>query len=106
MDLLNGLEDTSRRRVQLLVAELIDHPGDVHNGDRPRGLEVQLLPGLVRVTSRSAPEFLSTGSNGDPLQAWRLMIIERVADRWGVDDGNGEPRVWFEIDRGADRGAG
>jgi hypothetical protein len=102
MHLLNGLEDTPRRKVQLLVAELIDHSGDVHNGDRPKGLEVQLLPGLVRVTSQSEPEFLSSGSGGDPLQAWRLMIVERIADRWGVDDdGNGVRRAWFEVDRGA-----
>ena len=99
MHLLNGLEDGARRKVQLLVAELIDHSGDLNNGDGPSGLEVQLLPGLVRVSTSAAPGFVST--NGDPLDAWRMMIVERVADRWGVDDGGGERRVWFEIDRGA-----
>ena len=107
MHLLNGLEDASRRKVQLLVAELIDHLGDLHNGDRPKGLEVQLQPGLVRVTGRSAPEFPSAGSTGPPHKAWRLITVERIADRWGVDDdGNGERRIWFEIDRDTDRGAG
>jgi hypothetical protein len=100
MHLLNGLEDDARRRVQLLVAELIDHAADLHNGDGPSGLEVQLLPGVVRVSTRTAHGFVST--NGDPLDAWRVMIVERVADRWGIDDcGGGERLVWFEIDRGA-----
>jgi hypothetical protein len=99
MHLLNGVEDEARRKVQLLVAELIDPSGDLQNGDGgPQGLEVQLLPGLVRVSTRTPPGRLSP--NGDPLEAWRLMIVERVADRWGVDDG-GDQQVWFEIDRGA-----
>jgi hypothetical protein len=27
---------------------------------------------------------------------WR--ILERMADRWGVDRCNGQARVWFELD--------
>ncbi len=28
---------------------------------------------------------------------WGLFILDRLADRWGVD-GGGESSVWFEID--------
>jgi hypothetical protein len=98
MHLLTGLEDATRRKVHLLVAELIDHSGGLHNGDALNGLEVHLLPGVVRVTTTTVPGF---ATNGDPLDAWRLMIVERVADRWGVDVDSGERHLWFEIDRGA-----
>jgi hypothetical protein len=30
---------------------------------------------------------------------WTLLMIDRVADRWGVDDGRAI-RVWFEVDLG------
>jgi len=54
------------------------------------------------VTTRSTSGFLSAGADRDPLSEWGLMIVKRVADRWGVDDdGRGDRCVWFEIDCGA-----
>jgi hypothetical protein len=101
MHLLNGVDDGSRRKVQLLVAELIAESGDQGEGNGAGGLEVELLPRLVRVTTTSTSGFLSDADR-DPLGEWGLMIVERVADRWGVeDDGRGDRCVWFEIDRGA-----
>jgi hypothetical protein len=29
---------------------------------------------------------------------WSLLLMERIVDRWGIDDGPAT-RVWFEIDR-------
>ena len=33
-----------------------------------------------------------------PAGGWGLRLVDELADRWGVADGDGS-RVWFEIDR-------
>jgi hypothetical protein len=37
----------------------------------------------------------------EPLSDWELFIVDRVADRWGVDRGEGTV-VWCEIDLASD----
>ena len=32
---------------------------------------------------------------------WGLFLVDRIADRWGAVQTNGETRVWFELSPGA-----
>lgn len=29
---------------------------------------------------------------------WGLVLVDRLSDRWGIDEGDGMVRVWFEVD--------
>src|SRR5207245_2733634 len=52
----------------------------------------------VRVeVSDPGPGFQPRTAGPEP-GGFGLMLVERLADRWGVDPG-GRSRVWFEIDR-------
>jgi len=35
---------------------------------------------------------------------WGLFLVDRIADRWGAVQSNGETRVWFELSPGARAG--
>lgn len=52
-------------------------------------------PGQGFEPHRHTPQF------GD-ISGWGLTLVDRIADRWGVSR-NGVTRVWFELDRPADR---
>jgi anti-sigma regulatory factor (Ser/Thr protein kinase) len=32
---------------------------------------------------------------------WGLFLVDRISDRWGAVQSNGETRVWFELSPGA-----
>lgn len=34
---------------------------------------------------------------GDETGGWGLFLVEQLADRWGVHNGDGTSRVWFEL---------
>jgi two-component sensor histidine kinase len=83
--------------VKLIVSELVTNSiehGELADGDRievharvdPRGsLHVE-----VRDPGPGPPADARSG------MGWR--ILERLADRWGVDRHDGLARVWFELD--------
>jgi len=79
-----------------LVANAVQHP-ESNNGGTV-GLDVEILPEAVRVS------VADTGSGFDPVArspdldvgGWGLIIVDRVADRWGIERDPHE--VWFEID--------
>jgi anti-sigma regulatory factor (Ser/Thr protein kinase) len=89
--------------LDLLVTETVTnavrHP-------QPRGhdrieLDAQLSGSRVRVEVRDggrlerAPELPEPGDRGAP--GWGLLLVETVADRWGID-ADPSTRVWFELD--------
>ena len=84
---------------RLLVSELVTNSVR-HAGVRDRvGLEVVSRPDHVRV------EVIDYGTGFEPRprtpdqevdSGWGLHLVERIADRWGVDGTRGK-RVWFEI---------
>jgi anti-sigma regulatory factor (Ser/Thr protein kinase) len=93
----NQLED-----VKLLVSELVTNA--VRHPDSGTGIDVEVAvtAGNVRVVVTDpghgfskpdvkAPPDDSPGGRG-------LLIVERVASRWGVSPGR-HTRVWFELDR-------
>ena len=65
-------------------------------------LDVELLTDAVRVVvSDRGPGFTPDPSPKPHLDrpgGWGLCLVDRLADRWGVDRA-GETAVWFEIDR-------
>ena len=102
---LRGLvDDTRLEDLRLLISEVVTNsirhaelgPSDaVH-------VRVSAGPACVRAEILDAgPGFLAPAR--DPVagaaSGWGLYLVERVADRWGVDRSNGYTRVWFELDR-------
>ena len=85
--------------VQLLVSEVVtnsvrhsgsDEPIRLRVWERPSGLKVEIADGGYGFDA--AP----VGAGGDDEGGRGLMIVDALAERWGVaDDAHG--RVWFEI---------
>ena len=91
--------------VRLVVSELVTN-AITHTGLSPDDsveLRVDVLPGLVRVevTDRGAgfgdhgPRSGEAAPGVDE-QGYGLLIVEHLAERWGVEHGL-ETRVWAEI---------
>jgi two-component sensor histidine kinase len=99
----NGLVPTAvRDDVLLLVSELVTN-ALLHAGMGPDQLlrvELRRLPGVVRLAVvddgigfTPHPECL----DGDRPGGWGLVLVDRIADRWGVVPTATGTRVWFEI---------
>ena len=90
--------------LSLCVSELVTNL--VQHGDRPEGEQIELAvrrsERLVRAelgeshsdVSLTTPTAMKSGD-------WGMFIVDRVADRWGVDRREGT-RVWCEIDLASD----
>ena len=86
--------------VELLVTELatngVKHAHTV-DGNRIT-LDARVEPGLLRVEVRDRGHGFELKRRADRTEpgGWGLMIVEDLADRWGIED---EPTttVWFEI---------
>jgi len=88
--------------LRLLVTELIS------NSVRHAGSETVVLRVLVgrsavltEVTDEG-PGFdpADTGTPGTEDSGWGLFLVERLAHRWGVNQGQDATKVWFELLRG------
>jgi anti-sigma regulatory factor (Ser/Thr protein kinase) len=87
--------------VRLLVSELVT------NSVRHAGAERELVRLAVTTRGRTMRVEVSDGGNGfeprertapkDQEGGWGLHLVDRLADRWGVQTGR-RARVWFEID--------
>jgi PAS domain S-box-containing protein len=92
----------------LLVSELTSNA--VRHGPRRPGDDVVLRIGLRDDVLRV--EVTDEGGGFEPppptgvlvAGGWGLVLVDRVADRWGVE-GGAPTTVWFEIDRAARDGA-
>lgn len=89
--------------LRLLVSELVTN--SVRHADLSRqnriALRVEAQQRRVRVgVTDPGPGFQRTTPSPrrvDP-SGWGLYLVSKVADRWGVERGDGTT-VWFEIDR-------
>jgi anti-sigma regulatory factor (Ser/Thr protein kinase) len=92
---------------ELLISELVTncvrHAAIL--GDRPIVLvadvrEMQLRVEVIDAGRGFAP-LVSTGVDGEGTSGWGLLLVEQLADEWGVSRSEaGETMVWFEMDLG------
>jgi anti-sigma regulatory factor (Ser/Thr protein kinase) len=97
---LNGSIDPELAEdIRLLVSELVTNSLR-HTGTADIELEVWRSDQLVRVavSDHGAGFDLDGPPQPGDASGWGLFIIDRLADRWGVET-NGDTRVWFELTR-------
>lgn len=96
-DLDAPLMETLRLLVTELVTNSVRHTG-------ARSVELQVLVGGSAVRTEvtdAGPGFdpAKTGSPSSDHTGWGLFLVERLAERWGVDKNGGGTKVWFELRR-------
>ena len=104
LDRLEGLLNQDQlAELRLLVTELLTN--SIRHGTRPGDwitLDVDIYANAVRVAvTDRGPGFQRRPDpepNRDRPGGWGLCLVDRLADRWGVNSGAGTS-VWFEIDR-------
>ena len=82
-----------------LVSNAIQHGGP-HSPSASVRLSVQDLVGRRRVEVEDAGQDLPVLGDGDPTAVGGrgLLLVERLADRWGYERLNGANKVvWFEV---------
>jgi PAS domain S-box-containing protein len=95
------LERSTLENAKLLVSELVTNA--VRHGPHRTGAEVKLRASLrpdalrVEVVDEGAG-FVPPPARLLAVGGWGLVLVDRVADRWGIHDA-GPTRVWFELDR-------
>jgi anti-sigma regulatory factor (Ser/Thr protein kinase) len=85
----------------LLVTELVGNSvRHVDIADNAVAIELLLYTDLLRVEVGDRGQGFEPSQQRDALSpsGWGLILIERIADRWGVEKG-GPTRVWFELNR-------
>jgi anti-sigma regulatory factor (Ser/Thr protein kinase) len=104
------LDEQRLNEVRLLVTELVTNSVR-HAGAGRRStvtVSVELTDTTLRVTVSNpgaAFEAPIQAPAGEETEGGRgLMLVEKLADRWGIDDVR-EARVWFEVSR-AEGGGG
>jgi len=93
------LPDKAREDLALLVTELASNA--IRHGEAPADVEVTWLAGTARLTVRSGgPPFswhsawVQPGTEG----GLGLVLVDRMADRWGIKRVDGHNEVWLELD--------
>jgi anti-sigma regulatory factor (Ser/Thr protein kinase) len=103
------LPDDVIEDVRLLVSELVTNGVRHANaGERDRiHLRLRLDDQAIRVDVEDpGPGFVPRDPGGrlERTSGWGLVLVDRIADRWGVDRAGGST-VWFEIEHdGSGRG--
>jgi anti-sigma regulatory factor (Ser/Thr protein kinase) len=94
-----GILEDIRLLVSELVTNSVRHSGadpaarvDLQVTARPRAVRVEVTDSGAGFQPRARTRDQDKGSG------WGLHLVERIADRWGVDRQR-RTRVWFEIDR-------
>jgi anti-sigma regulatory factor (Ser/Thr protein kinase) len=87
--------------LRLLVTELVTNSVK-HTGAST--VELTVLVGnssVVTEVTDAGPGFdpAKTGPPSDDHTGWGLFLVERLAERWGVDRHGGATKVWFELRR-------
>jgi anti-sigma regulatory factor (Ser/Thr protein kinase) len=84
--------------VRLLVSELLANA--ILHGRPPIELSVALRPGAVRVTvaDGSTDPLAPAGPSATGDSGRGLLLLDRLADRWGTESLPEGKLVWFEVD--------
>ena len=85
--------------LRLVVSELVTN--SVRHAGLDRGepiiVRVEVSSESVRVeVVDCGPGFAKSASMPDPHHGWGLPLVERVANRWGLERGS-ETKVWAEL---------
>ena len=107
LDRLEGAIDHDQlSELRLLITELLTN--SVRHGAREQGwitLDIEIFANSVRVVVKDrGPGFKVDGPpqpHADRPGGWGLCLVDRIADRWGVELTD-ETAVWFEVDRGGE----
>jgi anti-sigma regulatory factor (Ser/Thr protein kinase) len=96
-DLDAPLMETLRLLVTELVTNSVKHTG-------ASTVELTVLVGnssVVTEVTDAGPGFdrAKAGSPSHDHTGWGLFLVERLAERWGVDKDGGVTKVWFELRR-------
>jgi anti-sigma regulatory factor (Ser/Thr protein kinase) len=87
--------------LRLLVTELVTNSVR-HTGAKTVELTVLVGSSSVRTEVTDAgPGFdpAKTGSPSNDHTGWGLFLVERLAERWGVEKAGRATKVWFELRR-------
>ena len=106
LDRLEGSVDGDQLgELRLLVTELLTN--SVRHGARHESwitLDVEIYANSLRVVvTDPGPGFDPSAPrkrHPDRPGGWGLCLVDRLADRWGVESGD-LTEVWFELDRGS-----
>ena len=87
--------------LRLLVTELVTN--SVRHTDAPR-IILRVAIGKAAVLTEVTDD--GPGFDPDCVEnagiddcGWGLLLVQRLADQWGVKDDGGSKRVWFELRR-------
>jgi anti-sigma regulatory factor (Ser/Thr protein kinase) len=97
-ELGNELTENVRLLASELVTNSIRHSGAPD--DRPIEFALSASPDVVRIEVVDRGTWRTPTPDRDGTSGWGLYLVDRLADRWGVEHGEGT-RAWFEIDRSA-----
>jgi anti-sigma regulatory factor (Ser/Thr protein kinase) len=102
----DSLAEHERRPVLLMLTELVTNAVRHGDGDdRPRGVSVKVMEaegGVGAAVTNPGTGFDWHGrESDDPLEpgGYGLVLVDRMASRWGIDRSSGSTTVWFELDR-------
>jgi anti-sigma regulatory factor (Ser/Thr protein kinase) len=104
LDLFSEVLDEERLDdLRLLTSELVSN--SVRHGGPSKVAPIHVRVSVTHATVRvsvidSGPGFdpSSKAIRADDDAGWGLFLLERLADRWGMDR-NEATTVWFELDR-------
>jgi hypothetical protein len=106
---LRGVDDAVRPTLVLLLSEVVTNAVLRGGADAAGSIEVTITVGdVIRV------EAAHGGDARDPAEPlpgaeetahWSLVVVERLAARWGLEDGP-PPLIWFEVPNTAAATAG
>ena len=104
LDRLEGTIDPEQlAELRLLVTELLTNSvRHAASGGDTIALDVEIYSNAVRVVVTDQGSGFQPQPNPQPHLdspgGWGLCLVDRLADRWGVQSGD-ETAVWFEFDR-------
>jgi anti-sigma regulatory factor (Ser/Thr protein kinase) len=103
-DLGEDLDPDVREHLRLLVSELVSNSvrhAELSASDRIR-LQLAARDDRIRVEVTDPGDGFDLPLGEDPPpdspSGWGLYLVDRIADRWGVE-GNDTTTVWFELAR-------
>ena len=99
--LRGDLDPPLMETLRLLVTELVTNSVK-HTGAQTIALKVLVGRSAVLTEVTDAGRGFDPSTTGTPAKdntGWGLFLVERLAERWGVNRNGGGTKVWFELRR-------